>query len=77
MNTSLLTPDSLANRWNITSTTLSQWRWNGRGPRYIKLGSRVMYRAQDIEHFESLQLRQNTSSILPQNTSPALTPYNT
>ena len=61
MQTSLLTVDDLASRWNITPTTLSQWRWNGRGPKFLKLGRRILYRAEDVEAFEGQQRRQNTS----------------
>lgn len=62
MNKDLITPDMLANRWNITIATLSQWRWSGRGPRYLKLGRKVMYRLQDIENFEEQKVRDHTSS---------------
>lgn len=61
MNKDLVSPDRLADRWNITPTTLSQWRWSGRGPQYLKLGGRVMYRIQDIEEFEEQQVHLNTS----------------
>lgn len=61
MHKDLMSPDTLAIRWNMSTTTLSQWRWNGRGPRYLKLGRRVMYRLQDIEKFEEQKVRCNTS----------------
>ncbi len=61
MQANLITPDTLAERWSITKTTLSQWRWNGRGPKYLKLGRRVMYRIQDIEEFEDQKVRRDTS----------------
>ena len=61
MNKDLITPDVLAERWNLNPTTLSQWRWNGRGPQYLKLGRRVMYRIQDVEAFEEQQVRRDTS----------------
>ena len=61
MNKDLITPEILAQRWNLNPTTLSQWRWNGRGPQYLKLGRRVMYRLEDIEAFEEQQVRRDTS----------------
>ena len=61
MNKNLMPPDTLAERWNVKVATLSQWRWNGKGPAYLKLGRRVMYRLQDIEHFEEKHLRAHTS----------------
>ncbi len=50
----------LAERWLISPRTLEQWRWQGRGPRYLKIGGRVVYRLSDIEAFESASLHANT-----------------
>lgn len=60
-NPTFLTPDALANRWCLNPNTLSQWRWNGRGPLYLKIGRRVLYRLEDIQSFEEKKCRQNTS----------------
>ena len=57
----LLTPEALAERWNVTPATLSQWRWNGRGPLFIKMNKGVRYRLSDIERFEEQHTCQNTS----------------
>ncbi len=61
MTKDLITPGTLAERWNVTIATLSQWRWNGRGPQYLKLGRRVMYRIQDIAEFEDQKTYRDTS----------------
>ena len=50
----------LAKRWLISSRTLEQWRWQGRGPRYLKIGGRVVYRLSDIEAFEASSVHANT-----------------
>lgn len=50
----------LAERWNISAKTLERWRWAGEGPRFLKLGGRVVYRLTDIEAFEEAQLRNRT-----------------
>ena len=42
----------LARRWNISPRTLERWRWQGNGPRFLKIGGRVAYRLEDIEAFE-------------------------
>ncbi len=47
-----LKPSSLAVRWGISITTLAQWRWNGKGPRYHKISGHVTYLLPDIEEFE-------------------------
>ena len=52
MQKPFLTPEVLAIRWNITPKTLSQWRWNGHGPKYCKIGKLVRYLVEDIEAFE-------------------------
>jgi hypothetical protein len=55
----------LADRWSISPRTLEQWRWQGRGPQYLKIGGRVVYRLQDVEQFEAQHLHANTVSPLP------------
>lgn len=61
MSEIFLTSDQLAKRWVIRTETLSQWRWNGRGPQYLKIGRRVLYRLEDVLCFEEQKRRQNTS----------------
>ena len=60
-----LTQVELAVRWRISPRTLERWRWAGDGPRFIKIGGRVVYRIADIEAFEQQQLRTRTD--LPAN----------
>jgi hypothetical protein len=47
-----LSANELAVRWNITVKTLRQWRWNGKGPQFFKIGGRATYRLEEIEAFE-------------------------
>ncbi|MFP7572493.1 helix-turn-helix transcriptional regulator [Roseobacter litoralis] len=42
----------LAARWKISHRTLERWRWVQEGPRYLKIGGRVVYRLSDVEAFE-------------------------
>jgi hypothetical protein len=58
----------LAERWLISPRTLEQWRWQGRGPRYLKIGGRVVYRLCDIEAFESARLHANTTGPIRKGT---------
>ena len=46
----------LARRWRISPRTLERWRVEGRGPAYLKIGGRVIYRLEDIEAYEVVQL---------------------
>jgi hypothetical protein len=50
----------LAKRWLISTRTLEQWRWQGRGPRYLKIGGRVIYPITEVEAYEAASLHANT-----------------
>jgi hypothetical protein len=49
-----LNQEQLARRWSISGRTLERWRWIKRGPKYLKIGGRVVYRLEDVEAFEAL-----------------------
>jgi predicted DNA-binding transcriptional regulator AlpA len=38
--------------------TLRQWRYVGSGPKYLKVGATVRYRARDIEEWLEAQERE-------------------
>jgi hypothetical protein len=59
-----LDQNQLAERWNVSPRTLERWRWLGAGPVYLKLGGRVSYRLEDVEHYEGTHLHANTSGPL-------------
>ncbi len=42
----------LANRWAMSERTLERWRYEGRGPAFLKIGGRVLYRLKDVEGYE-------------------------
>lgn len=50
----------VAQRWCVSPRTLERWRWTGQGPRFLKVGGRVVYRIEDIEAYEGEQLRTST-----------------
>ena len=47
----------LARRWSLSHRTLERWRWEGRGPQYLKIGGRIVYRLSDIEAYEASRQR--------------------
>ena len=49
MRETCLTQTELEARWNISPRTLERWRWIGDGPRFLKIGGRVIYRIDDVE----------------------------
>ena len=61
MSKKKLKPEDLVLRWEVPLATLSQWRWNGKGPTFMKLGRHILYNIEDVETFEKEKLRQNTA----------------
>ena len=59
----------LADRWLLSPRTLEQWRWQGKGPKFLKIGGKVVYRLQDIEAFEAENLHINTVGPVGQDGS--------
>jgi hypothetical protein len=55
-----LTPRELAERWRniVTLSTLDNWRSSqNRGPRFVKIGGRVLYPVSEVEAYEARNLR--------------------
>jgi hypothetical protein len=39
-------------KWlDIPPATPKQWRWQGKGPRYVKVGRHIRYRRADVEEW--------------------------
>ena len=57
-NAKYLTTDELATRWKgaVTAGTLVNWRSRGRGPAFVKLGSRVRYPLAMVLEWEAANL---------------------
>lgn len=59
-NSDRMHPAQVAQRYGITPETLSNWRREGKGPRWVKLGNgkrpRVMYRTADVLKWEQQNL---------------------
>ncbi len=48
-----LTPQELATRWHCSPGWLANRRCKGLAPAYLKLGSKVIYRLDDVEAAEA------------------------
>lgn len=50
-----LTPDQLIARWgnSLSPHTLKMWRHRKKGPPYVKIGKRVLYRTVAVAAWES------------------------
>lgn len=54
-----LSVEQLVARWQckVTSATLATWRSRGHGPKFVKVGGRVLYRLSDVVAWESKNTR--------------------
>lgn len=60
--TDLLTPDQVAAALGLSHRTLAAWRSSRRNPLpYVKVGSRVRYRSEDISTW--LESRTHSSAV--------------
>ena len=50
-NPRLLTQEDAAAFLCLAPKTLARWRWAGRGPRFVKLGSAVRYSLDALERY--------------------------
>lgn len=55
----------LSRRWSLSPRTLERWRWLGQGPRYLKIGGRVVYRLEDVEAYEAERAHSSAATVLP------------
>lgn len=54
MTAQYLTPKELSDRYKgqISQRTLANWRSSGEGPKFTKIGGRVLYPIQSVEEWE-------------------------
>lgn len=58
----LLTPEEVGQRLKVANVTLRKWRLSGRGPRFVRCGSRVRYRADHVERWVDQRTVSSTSA---------------
>ena len=46
---SLITPDTLAERLGVTRRVIDEWRINGKGPAFIRVGRTPRYRPESVD----------------------------
>lgn len=54
--------EELANYLRVSPLTLQKWRCNSNGPKFLKIGSKVIYRGNDIKEWIEKCTRENTFS---------------
>lgn len=57
----LLTEQMLALRWHCSTSRLQRWRADQRGPAYLKIGGKVLYRLEDLRQYEKAHIVQATA----------------
>lgn len=57
----LLNPAETAEAIKSTTSTLAYWRHIGKGPKYAKVGRRVIYRRTDVEAWLEEQFNKAAS----------------
>jgi predicted site-specific integrase-resolvase len=60
MNGRCISQIELAQRWQISESTLERWRAEGIGPVFLKLRGQVRYRDTDILAYEDQALYAST-----------------
>jgi excisionase family DNA binding protein len=50
-------PPQVSSYLGIPEKTLAEWRWQGKGPRYVRVGRHVRYRWSDVEAWLETQAR--------------------
>jgi excisionase family DNA binding protein len=58
----ILTTDEAADYTSFSKRTLENWRRNGGGPQYSKIGRSVRYRREDLDAFLESHLKTSTSA---------------
>jgi hypothetical protein len=48
----MLSTKELAERWKMTPDALKQMRYLRQGPVFVRIGTRVLYRLEDVEAYE-------------------------
>ena len=63
VGTDLLDEARLASKLNVSRSTLQSWRYRGCGPRFIKIGRLIRYRAADVDAYLRAQTRGGLSLV--------------
>lgn len=63
MGDKLYDGNGLAEYLDTTPGTLAQWRFLGKGPKFIKVGRNVRYRASDVDAWLDQQTREQTGAV--------------
>jgi Helix-turn-helix domain len=57
-----LTPEQVAERYQLSPDTLKEWRYKRVGPKFVHLGKRVRYPLPALEAWEAEQQREQEAA---------------
>ena len=61
MESEMLKREAAARFLGLAVQTLDNWRSAGRGPKFVKLGARVVYQRSELESYLAANRRQSTA----------------
>lgn len=64
-----LTPEQTATQLSLSSRTLANWRAEGKGPTFVRLGRRIRYPRTEIERFVAKATVHIRSELSPRRTT--------
>lgn len=56
----LLNEHEVAEILNVSAPTLRKWRWEGKGPQFVKIGHRVAYKSNEIDQYIENNVHRHT-----------------
>jgi hypothetical protein len=60
----MLTAIQFSQQISVANSTLARWRLEGKGPRFLRAGRRILYDPKDIFAWLEANKRQSTSEIV-------------
>ncbi len=57
----LLIPHQAGKVLIVSTKTLDRWRWEGKGPRFVKIGHGIRYRPLDLQSYSASRVFDSTS----------------
>jgi excisionase family DNA binding protein len=57
-SSSMLTPDDVAELLRVSRFTLENWRFEGSGPDWFRIGRRIRYRRSDLDAWVDSRVRE-------------------
>lgn len=59
-----MTPAEVSRRYSdrVTVRTLANWRWAGNGPKFTRIGGRILYDVEELKKWEDRRTVEHTGA---------------